>query len=192
VSLRIRTGVCETTYTPIQKSDWNTCAHKFWIKALKRKVTRDKNSDKPVAEIDFLGVDFAPSEGFQVSQGCLRELKNSVKDCEYVADIERFLFAIEQGWENFRLDLKHGDFKRGVKALWKAFKDSGLAKYEPVVMELLQESGFARSVEGLTQALWMRGKAAKFAEVRDALIHLDKLGLVDYENGEYSARESLM
>ena len=159
----------------------------LWLKALERVINADSKEDKhPIAVVNI-----GDSQD-SVTRGTLGKLKHCVKDYAYVVDLERNIARIAEGWKDFKLDFEKYDFKRGVKALWKVFKDSDLAKLEPEVLEYLRVVGFGCTVEGVTTELWTQGKAVKFAETRDALIHLDKLGLVDYENGEYSVRESLL
>jgi hypothetical protein len=182
MSVKIKAGYADIEFT-YKGEDVD-----LWLKAVDR-VAHEDMKDRPVA---FIETENGP---LFLSRGMLRKIKQCVRDSQLVVAVERVLAKVSEGaWKDIDLDFGQ-DFKRGVRTVWNSF--SALPDFHPEkqILEMLREIGGAASVEHITTELLMdpdAGYPLSFKRVREAMLRLEKLYLVEYHAGSYSYRNNIL
>lgn len=178
MSVKIKAGYADIQFTCLGEDK------DLWLKAVSR-VAHGDMKDKPIA---FMETEDGP---LFLSRSMLRKVRECVRDSQLVVAVERVLAKVSEGaWKDIDLDFGT-DFKRGVRTVWEWFATLPEFQVEQQILELMRGTGGAHSVEFVATELW-KTFPATFKRVREAMLRLEKLYLVEYHAGSYSYRNNIL
>jgi hypothetical protein len=173
-------GCVETTFTYLgEHAD-------LWIRAIDKLIESEKWGFKRthiIAKTETNESEVTPSTARQI-RACVEHATDTVQT-ETILDL---ISANE--WDKIDLDFGKGYFKESIKKIWNMISKMPEFKLETQIIELLRQTGAVRA-EWIAQELWSVFPYT-FSQVRNALLRLEKLWIVEYQAGMYGYRHNIL